>query len=111
MSFVNSSAISVLDPSSDEPLTLPEAPIITGPDIDGDIAKRLAADGNVRNCNRRPRRAGERAARAESKGGADVNPLGLDARCGGVGLIEKTPAVLMPTAQQGAVGFGPSQLQ
>src|SRR5205085_4649476 len=83
----------------------------TRPDIDGDVAKRLATDGHIRDCNRRPRRAGERAARAESKGRADVNPLGLDACRGRVGLIEQTPAVLMPTAEQGAVGFGPSQLQ
>src|SRR5205085_4390280 len=58
----------------------------TRADIDGDVAKRLATDGHIRDCNRRPRRAGERAARAESKGRADVNPLGLDACRGRVGL-------------------------
>src|ERR1700687_3514723 len=80
-------------------------------DVDRDVAERLTADGHIRNCDRRTRWTRQRAIGAEYEGCAGIDPGHLGAGCIRIGLIEEIPAVVVGTAQRGAVGFGPAQLQ
>src|SRR6476469_2605439 len=57
------------------------------------------------------RRTRQSSVGAERKRRADIDPRDLGTGRVGIALIKKIPAVLMRSAERGAVGFGPTQLQ